>query len=165
MLSLFDTNVRDTISDKAISDILYSVFSGEATYQPSKGVLTDIISSGNLNLIRNEELRQRLASFESRLDFLQIMESVIKDLKIKLKNQLNKNGSVRKLLNDRGRSFEHRSISDSMDNRQIFTMIEFENELLDYYLTISAANGPRAFGGIKEEIEQILVDIDLEIDE
>ncbi|MDG5492013.1 DUF6090 family protein [Psychroserpens sp. SPM9] len=163
MLTLFDTNVLDTISDKAISDILYSVFSGDATYQPSKGVLTDMISSGNLNVIQNKKLRQRLASFESKLDFLKLMRNTITDLKSKLKNQLNNNGSIRKLLIDRGRNFEHKSISDSKNNRQIFSLIEFENNLLDYYLTISAANGPRVFGGIKEQIELILVEIDLEI--
>ncbi len=163
MLTLFDANVLDTTSDKAISDIMYSVFSGEATFQPSNGVLTDIISSGNLNLIQNEKLRQRLASFESTLDFLTLMENAVKVLKSKLKNQLSENGSVRKLLKDRGRSFEHGSISDSMNNRQIFSLIEFENNLLDYYLTISATNGPRVFGGIKEQIEQILAEIDLEI--
>ena len=164
MLTLFDTHIRDTISDKAISDILYSVFSGEATFQPSKGVLTDIISSGNLNLIQNEKLRQSLASFESKLDLLKLVENAVHELKIKLKNQLNKYGSVRKLLKDRGQNFEYNSISDSMNNREIFSLIEFENNLLDYYLTISASNGPRAFGGIKEQLEQVLVDIDLEIE-
>ncbi|QIE58742.1 hypothetical protein G5B37_03950 [Rasiella rasia] len=163
MLTLFDANVLDTISDKAISDMLYSVFSGDATYQPSKGVLTDIISSGNLNIIKNKKLRQSLASFESKLDFLFLMRNTITNLKSKLKNHLNKNGSIRNLLMDRGREFENKSISDSRNNRQIFNSIEFENELLDYYLTISAANGPRVFGGIKEQIEQILVEIDLEI--
>lgn len=163
MLTLFDANVLDTISDKAISDMLYSVFSGDATYQPSKGVLTDIISSGNLNVIKNKKLRQSLASFESKLDFLFLMRNTITNLKSKLKNQLNKNGSIRNLLMHRGREFENKSISDSRNNRQIFNSIEFENELFDYYLTISAANGPRVFGGIKEQIEQILVEIDLEI--
>ncbi len=91
------------------------------------------------------------------------MENAIQALKSKLKNQLNKNGSIRKLLKDKGRNFEYESISDSMSNRQIFSSIEFENKLLDYYLTISAANGPRDFGGIKDQIEQILVDIEVEI--
>ena len=163
MLTLFDTNVRDTISDKAISNVMYSVFSSEATFEPSKGVLTDIISSGNLNLIQNEKLRQHLASFESKLDFLKLMQNAVHALKIKLKNQLNKNGSIRKILKDRGQNFDYNSISDSMNNRRFFSLIEFENNLLDYYLTISAINGPKAFGGMKEQIEQILVDINLEI--
>jgi hypothetical protein len=163
MLVLFDNNVRDTISDKAISNMMYSVFSDEAIYNPSNGVLTDIISSGNLNLIQNKKLRQRLASFESKLDYSKLVENAVTSLKNKLKNQLTKNGSIRKLLKDRGRNFEHKSITDSVSNRQLFSLIEFENSLLDYYLTINASNGPRLFGGIKEQIEQILVDVDLEI--
>ena len=163
MLTLFDNNVRDTISDKAISNIMYSVFSGEAVYNPSNGVLTDIISSGNLNLIQNKKLRQRLASFESKLEFLKLVENAVKSMKSELKSQLNKNGSIRKVLIDRGLNFDHKSISDSVNNRVIFSLTEFENSLLDYYLTIKAENGPRAFGGIKEEIEQILIGLDLVI--
>ncbi len=114
MLSLFDINVRDTISDNALSDIFYSVMSGEATYMPSKGVLTDIISSGNLNLIQNAQLRQQLASFESGLDFLKLQETSTHSLKDKMGSQLNKNGSIRKILIDRGLNFKHKSISDTI---------------------------------------------------
>jgi hypothetical protein len=165
MLTLFDNTVRDTISDKAMSNIFYSVFDGEAIYNPANGVLTDIISSGNLNLIQNKKLRQRLASFESKLEFLKIVENAISSMKSELKNQLYKNGSIRKVLIDKGLNFEHKSISDSVNNRVIFSSTEFENSLLDYYLTITAVNGPRAFGGIKDEIEQILINLDLEIKE
>jgi len=163
MLALFDDNVRDTISNKAISDIIYAVFGGEATYMPSKGVLTDIVSSGNLNLIQNEQLRQNIASFESTLDFLKLQENATHSMKDEMQSQFGKKGSVRKVLTDRGFKFEHGSISDKLDNKQMFNLIEFENTLLDYFLTISATNGPRFFGGIKEQIEQILVDIDSEL--
>src|SRR5680860_868246 len=152
MLALFDNNVRDTISDKAISDLMYSIFGGEATYQPSKGVITDIISSGNLNLIKNEHLRQRLASIESTLDFLKLQENGTNTIKDKMSDLLNKNGSIRKVLIQRGINFEHSSISDTVNNKKLFSLIEFENNLLDYYLIIRAANGPRFFGGIKEQL-------------
>ncbi len=163
MLTLFDSNVRDTISDKAISNMMYSVFSDEATYNASNGVLTDIISSGSLNLIQNKKLRQQLASFESKLDFSKLVLNSVTSMKDKLKNQLGKNGSIRKVLIDRGVNFKHKSITDSTSNRQLFSMIEFENSLLDYYLTIKASNGQRLFGGIKEQIEQILADLEFEI--
>ncbi|MEM5566086.1 DUF6090 family protein [Psychroserpens sp. AS72] len=163
MLTLFDVDVSDTTSDKTISDIMFSIFGGEATYQPSKGVLTDIISSGNLNLIQNEHLRQSLASFESTLVFLKLQENNIRSSKEKMQNLLNKNGSVRKVLIHRGINFEHPSISDTANNKNLFSLIEFENELLNYYLTTKATNGPRFFGGIKEHIEQILVEIDAEL--
>ena len=163
MLAFFDNNILDTISNKAISDRINSVFGGEATYMPSTGVLTDIISSGNLNIIQNEQLRHNLASFESKLDFIKLQENTTHSVKDEMRNQFNKKGSVRKVLIDRGFNFEHKSISDKLDNKQMFDLIEFENTLLDYFLTIKATNGARFFGGIKEQIEQILVDLDSEI--
>ena len=163
MLSLFDTDVLDTISHKEVSNIIYSVFSTEATYNPSKGVLTDIISSGNLNLIQNNELRQQLASIESELDFLDLQEKSAHNRKDLLRSQLLENGSLRKILLDRGQNFEHKSISDIINNKQMFSSIEFENQLLAYYLIIKAANGTRFFNGIKEQIEQILIVFDSEI--
>jgi len=163
MLTLFDNNVLDTINDKEISNLMHSVIASEATYEPSKGVLTDIVSSGNLNLIINEQLRQNLASFESKLDFMQTQENITRSAKKEMKKLFNKNGSIRMLLKNRGVNFEHQSISDAINNKQMFSSIEFENILLDYYLTISASNGPRFFGGIKEQIELILLEIDLEL--
>lgn len=130
---------------------------------PSKGVLTDIISSGNLNIIQNEHLRQNLASFESLLDFLKLQERSTQSMKDEIQSQFSKNGSVRKVLIDRGFIFEHKSISDALNNKQLFNSIEFENSLLDYYLTIKATNGPRFFDGIKEKIELILFEVDSEL--
>ena len=163
MLTLFDNNIRDTISDSAISGIMHSIFAGQAIYKPSMGVLTDIISSGNLNLIQNKQLRQGLASFESHLNFLKVQENGANSVKDEMTSLLYKNGSIRKVLIDRGLHFEHQSISDTVNNKRLFSLIEFENNLLDYYLIIEAANGPRFFGGIKEQIELILSDIDSEL--
>ena len=132
MLTLFDNSVLDTINDKAISNLMHSVIASEATYQPSKGVLTDIVSSGNLNLIVNEQLRQNLASFESKLDFMQIQENITRSVKKELKILFNKNGSIRIILKNRGVNFEHKSISDAINNKQMFRSIELENILLDY---------------------------------
>tara|TARA_R110000737_G_C14430655_1_gene459623 strand:+ start:16 stop:780 length:765 start_codon:yes stop_codon:yes gene_type:complete len=163
MLTLFDSNVRDTISDKGISDIMYSVFGNTVSYQPSKGVLTDIISSGNLNLIQNEQLRQHIASFESTLDIFELQESGINSVKEEMLHLLNRNGNLRKVLLDRGLNFEHQSISDTINNKNLFSLTEFENNLLNYYLSIRGANGSKIFGGIKENIELILVELDSEI--
>jgi hypothetical protein len=163
MLTLFDSNVRDTISDKGISDIMYSIFGSSVSYQPSKGVLTDIISSGNLNLIQNEQLRQHLASFESTLDIFELQENGINSAKEEMIRLLNINGNIRKLLLDRGINFEHQSISDTVSNKNLFSLTEFENNLLNYYLSIKGANGSKVFGRIKKNIELILVDLDSEI--
>jgi hypothetical protein len=162
MLTLFDTNVLNITKDSTISEIIYEIFSGEAFYHPSTGVLTDIISSGNLNLIQNKNLRQLIASFESQLEFVKIQENYMTNGKNELQKLLSKNGSIRKVLQFKGLNFEHESISDTVDNRQLFTQTEFENSLLDYFLTIRAANGEKCFGGIKEHVELILSELDKE---
>jgi len=164
MLTLFDNNVLDTISDKEISDIMYSIFGNTVSYRPSKGVLTDIISSGNLNLIQNEQLRQHLASFDSTSDIFEFQENGINSAKEEMIRLLNINGSIRKLLVHRGLNFEHQSISDAVNNKNLFSLTEFENNLMNYYLSIRGANGSKVFGGIKEEIELILIDLDSEIE-
>jgi len=163
MLSLFDIDILDTIGDKEISNIIYSVFSTNATYNPSKGVLTDIISSGNLNLIQNEQLRQELASIESGLDNLYGQVTSALNRKERLRSQLVKYGSLLKILRDREVDFAHKSISDTINNKKLFSSVEFENQLLTYNLTIKAANGTRFFNGIKEQIELVLVEIEKEI--
>ncbi len=45
----------------------------------------------------------------------------------------------------------------------MFRLIEFENNLLVYHLTIKAANGTKFFGGIKEQVEQILAEVDSQL--
>ncbi len=66
-------------------------------------------------------------------------------------------------MRDREVNFAHKSISDTINNKKLFSSVEFENQLLTYYLTIKAANGTRFFNGIKEQIELVLVEIEKEI--
>jgi len=72
LLSFFDSKVFDTLSQKSISLNMSKVTAEEIYYNPSTGVLTEIISSGNLKLFKNQELKQKLASFGNTLEFLNI---------------------------------------------------------------------------------------------
>ena len=163
MLTLFDPTILDSVNDIKLSKMFHAVFSGNATFQHSNGVLTDIISSGNLNLIQSKQLRQGLASFESVLDFTNLQQESASLLLNKLQTQLSKHGSIRNVLIDRGAEFDYKSISELVNNREMFNMVEFENNLYDYYLTITAANSERFFIGVKEKIETILSEIDSQL--
>ena len=59
---------------------------------------------------------------------------------------------------------ELQSISAKTNNKDIFTSIEFENYLVDYYLLAKATNGPRLFSGIKSQIETILKEVEHELE-
>lgn len=165
LLTLFDINVLDTVSHQAISQMFSSIFGDDLYYLPSTGVLSDIINSGKLNIILNKSLRQHLASSESSLNFLNIQLNGALATNEKLRNFIFKEGSIRNILMDIGLiDFEHQSISEKVNNKQIFNSVEFENCLLDYFLLAKASNGPRLFGGIKAEIETILKEIELELE-
>ena len=165
LLTLFDRNVLDTVSNQAISQMFLPILGSDISYLPAKGVLNDIISSGKLNIILNKSLRQNLASFESSLDLLNIQLNGAVFADEKLRAFIYKEGSVRNIVKDIGfKDFEHESISEKVNNKLMFESVEFENYLLPYLLLAEATNGPRLFGGIKLEIEIILKEIMQELE-
>lgn len=163
LLQLFDKNVSDRTSDSTMASLIYPVIAGYARYNPSTGVLTDVTSTGNLNLILNKDLRQDLAGFGTSLIDMKLQESNTKANWKSLKDRLHKNGSVRNVMTSRGVTLSERSISEALGYKSLFQSVEFENLLLDHYLTSNSTNGPRFFLKVKEEIEQILTAIDQEL--
>ncbi|MEB8327722.1 DUF6090 family protein [Flavobacteriaceae bacterium KMM 6897] len=160
LLTLFDKNVLDTINKQAISQMFFPVLGSALNYLPSKGVLSDIISSGKLNIILNTDLRQNLASFESSIDLLnkQLNEAYFYDESVRI--FIFKEGSVRNITTDiRYMDFEHGSISEKVNNKLMFESVEFENYLLALQMSARATNGPRLFRGIKAQIKTILKEI------
>jgi hypothetical protein len=94
LLSLFDKRVLDTISDKSVSNYLFDVFGKEARFFPSTGMVTDIISSGNLNLILNKKLRLQFSSFGSLLENVKIQENIADLAKHNAQKQFYEFGSI-----------------------------------------------------------------------
>lgn len=112
LLRLFNHTIINATSDKELSDKIFKVFGSGITYQPSTEVLDDIITSGNLNLIQNNQLRQHLASFKSSLDFLNIQQSFTFSDMGKMLQFLQKNGSIRNTITRNGQmNFDYQSIS------------------------------------------------------
>ncbi len=163
LLVLFDPNVSDTMSESTMANLIYPVLGGYARYNPSTGVLTDVTSTGNLNLILNKDLRQDLAAFGNTLDELKLQENGTIHLMKSLKDYFHKNASIRNVLISRGITLSERSISDSVGYKNLFQSVEFENLLLDHYLVANSMNGSRFFLKAKGEIEQILRAIDQEL--
>lgn len=163
LFSLFNNEALNAAGEKRVYDMLFTLFSGDANYYPSIGVLSDIISSGNLNLIRNKNLRQHLASFESSLEYIKLQADDTKSVKRELKQLHQQFASVRNIMIHRGFTFETTSDTTPANTPQLFSSVAFENHLLDYYLTIRATGGKLYFRGLKETIELILVEIETEL--
>ena len=163
LLTLFDIYVLDSVSRKSISLMIHPIFGSDLSYKPSLGVISDLISSGELNIILDKNLRQKLASFESSLDNLKIQEEEAYNTKQSLKSLLFKEISILTIQKDLGRDFENHSISENVNNKLVFNSVELENYLLDYLLVTKAANDSRFMGGLKEDIEFILKEIESEL--
>ncbi|QRM89273.1 MULTISPECIES: DUF6090 family protein [unclassified Lacinutrix] len=162
LLNLFDNEILDTVSDKYLNEKIFAVLGNQMQFKPSNGVLNDIISSGNLNLILNQKLRQRLASFDSSLEILKLQINFTLAVKENLKSIIYKEGSVRKLASKQ-LDFQTNSISKNINNKSLFNSVEFENYLIDYALLHKSAAGTNFLGGIKNEIETILIEIEQEL--
>ena len=57
--------------------------SGFTVFMPSEGVINDIIGSGKLDMIKNNELRKKIASWEADLRMIRENENISKEIAIK----------------------------------------------------------------------------------
>ncbi|MCA0133811.1 DUF6090 family protein [Winogradskyella alexanderae] len=61
-------------------DTLTSKSSGFTVFMPSEGVISDIISSGKLDMISNNELREKIASWEANLKMIREFEAIGREI-------------------------------------------------------------------------------------
>ena len=66
------------IDEKELSQSMVGVFKYMVNYLPSMGTLYDVINSGKLSLISNQELRSELAAFEAETDNVHRQENDVK---------------------------------------------------------------------------------------
>ncbi|MBT8376350.1 MAG: hypothetical protein KJO22_05740 [Bacteroidia bacterium] len=64
-------------------DSLTGGSTGFTVFMPSEGVINDIIGSGKLDMIKNNELREQIASWEAGLAMIREFEEIGKDISTK----------------------------------------------------------------------------------
>jgi len=74
--------------DPILGDVTSSVY-----YYPKNGFLNDLINSGNLGIIKNTELRNRLSSWMPRLDDLNLRQKATKEFENLMIRYVIDNGS------------------------------------------------------------------------
>ena len=87
----------ENISEKEVA-LFLNPLGKEVVYYPSRGVTSDIISSGNLKLIQNNALRQKIASFDNTLKRIENQEKITSDLRNNIMQITGKNGSFTNFL-------------------------------------------------------------------
>jgi len=112
--------------DPILGDIASSVY-----YYPKNGVLSDVINSGNLGIIRNSELRSLLTSWAPRLDDLNRRQDANKEFENQIIRYIINKGSwlnSDELTDDETiKRLNFPSSGFRVDNNELLKNIEFEN--------------------------------------
>ena len=162
LIRLFQQNVIDTTSERTVVNHFFNTFSSEIHYTPSTGVLKEIISSGNLKLIQNQELRQKIASFESSLEVIDHQENEVNIPRQEIMVHFRNNANYKRYLAELGVDFNFESIFENRSNKELFTSLNFFNSLFFYRQTSRAAN-VFCYVPIKEDMEKTIALINSEL--
>ena len=125
--------VETNLTDAEIGKIWDKTFRREAIFRPSLGVLNEAINSGNLSIIKNNELRNLLASLDADIQQLQQQEKTVFDFRIQCYNSLRNIGSFRKILDNLKDTEGWYKLSPSKfknSNKKLLQSETFENDLV-----------------------------------
>lgn len=131
-----------TLSDSAFSKLLFRTINAESQFRPSSGVLTEMLSSGKLDVLQNSELKTELAAWNNVIEKLRHQESELQRFRYRLidytTNELNMRSAVDHAF---GNSFGFGSSPFKGDNRMILKDPVFDNLLLGFNVTGQYLNG------------------------
>ena len=149
--SQINTNItEDEMNNKLIEFIRENV-----EYEPSPGILEDLISSGNLNKLTNNTLRKHLSDWKAQLARVRRQENTVLEYRLNIKNLLIEKGNTRtpvsNLLDIGNGSF-------LTENRQLLTNPLMENNL-SFFAISSTSLGRSYYGSLDSLIQDILVTI------
>ena len=124
---------NDTVSSERLSELLGDSFAPVLNYQPSTSILDEMVLTGNLRALENEELRALLMEFPSRLARIHNQEALHAEDQKSCTDYILQYGDFKAIIEDTGGSESLLGVSSSnnrLGNRALLTSKEFENQLL-----------------------------------
>ncbi len=166
ILSVVDKNPSSDL-EETLSQLGYNSFAFEIAYYPNNAVLTEMISSGSLRDISNDDLRIHLASWSSFLESIKIQEQDLRLEREKIRDMFRRNNaSIRTVFDQTGISNKVMGIEKSNvfnSNMEMFRSREFENNILTFIITSISVEGEH-YMPLLEKIKTIRSLIDSEVD-
>ena len=155
MIESFKTGVSDSLSENTIANITYQTLGREINFTPNTGVLTEIISSGDLKLIQNQELKHKFAAFGSWIERIKHQEEEVLTNRYDLLDYIISYGNFKSLYTSLGRDMNWETPLDSVNNKALISSIGQLNRLI-LFQQRSYATTRDYYIPLKEEIEKIL---------
>ena len=155
----------EPVDEKTLSELMVGAFKFNVGYSPSSGTLLDLINSGKLSFLKNQELRAKLASYESDLDNVNGQEEEVNAEQAMAHQYFISTGNFRRHLDIIKDALIEVTPSGFAPNQFTFLQNpEFENHL--YYYAVMASNLDKVFYKNMANKQQLIIDlIQIELDE
>lgn len=151
------------ISIKQLGILTRDVLMNSVEYEPSPGVLDDLISSGNLSKLGSDQLRTQISLWQAWLKRVKKQEETINEYKIRIKDRIIEGGNPRKIFVANG--IKKFTPGNFKNNSQAFLRdVRLENALSYFYVS-SGSLDIYYYKNLKEINLQILESINQEIKE
>lgn len=103
-------------------------------YSPNEGVLTEMIYSGNLNILRNLDLKQQLSSYNQFLSKVKSQEESIERRRLSFEQWIFDKGSLERILQDVGINkrlgLPEVLQNKPIENKYLFKLNAFKNQVI-----------------------------------
>ncbi len=135
----------------------------EVQFNPSQGVLNEIISSGKLGLFGNQELKFALSSWSGQLHTVKLQEQELQRLRYRTIDIVRNEANLRKVIY--GPGLQRLGINQSkfkQGSLQLLRSLSFEGHMVGF-ATMSLSLNNNDYMKFSEEIDRILLLIDDEI--
>ena len=163
MLLLYATP-DPTLTNKQLSEILVPILSRDMDFNFKDGTLNEVISTGNLKDITNDNIRNILASIGGNLERVRAQEGTVNDYISKANNYIAKKGSIKQIVLDTedNEVFGIPESADEISNLFLLKSQEFET-LMVYSALTGVSLDEEYYSVFIQEINSLIDLIDKEL--
>ncbi|MFK8032400.1 MAG: DUF6090 family protein [Gammaproteobacteria bacterium] len=151
----FNSEVKSTMTGKQIAIVVGNALGQEINFSPETGALTEIVSSGQLKLVLDSDLKHKLAGFNSKIDEIEQQEQEVYTYRMMAIEDVIQYGNMEKAYVDMGRREEYLETSFKITNRALSNSLPFLNKIVVYQGS-SVITGEELYKPLEEEFELIL---------
>ena len=155
----------EDITESEYYELEWGLIRGSPRFKPVVGVLQDILNSGQLNIISNEQIRQKLGTWEAELESLGLRSITQDNYRERIKTIILKESNMTQSWLLSGRSeiegLDFGKYRFTTDSRNLLTNQELTNIAIIRQGTLGLFKN--ACLELGDELENLLEDIELEI--
>ncbi|MFC4632499.1 hypothetical protein ACFO3O_01165 [Dokdonia ponticola] len=159
------SNPTVSLNEKQFSELLFRSFSSDISFNANNSLLNEIINSGSLKDIANDTLRVLLTNWESTLEDVARQEQELGVQRVRVLDMFRTNEySIKTIFEQTNPNSElnYHKADSNVSNLNLLKSLEFENNMLMFYLT-SKATETSHYTPLMNELNSILALLETEI--